>query len=123
MRDSGPWAKEKLYYVERYLHIFNGGMKNKEGLNDTFETIRGLVDDGRPIDLIFTFQVTDLTRNVDSALDVLVRRIDVKQIDIDLTKMVRGRRQRSGRSSASGRSVRSNQLGKVFGNLSAIRSA
>jgi three-Cys-motif partner protein len=27
VRDSGPWAKEKLYYVERYMSIFNGGMK------------------------------------------------------------------------------------------------
>ena len=28
VRDSGPWAKDKLYYVGRYMSIFNGGMKN-----------------------------------------------------------------------------------------------
>src|ERR1019366_8088582 len=28
VRDSGPWASEKLYYVPRYMSIFNGGMKN-----------------------------------------------------------------------------------------------
>jgi three-Cys-motif partner protein len=27
IRDSGPWAKEKLYYVSRYTSIFNRGMK------------------------------------------------------------------------------------------------
>jgi three-Cys-motif partner protein len=26
-RISGVWAKEKLYYVQRYMSIFNGGMK------------------------------------------------------------------------------------------------
>ena len=28
-RDSGEWAKEKLYYVRHYMAIFNGGMKKK----------------------------------------------------------------------------------------------
>lgn len=28
-RISGPWAREKLYYVERYFTIFNKGMKFK----------------------------------------------------------------------------------------------
>lgn len=28
-RDSGPWAREKLFYVERYQEIFATGMKNK----------------------------------------------------------------------------------------------
>jgi three-Cys-motif partner protein len=27
-RPSGPWAQEKLMYLERYMEIFNGGMKN-----------------------------------------------------------------------------------------------
>lgn len=27
-RVSGLWAQEKLYYVQRYMSIFNGGMKN-----------------------------------------------------------------------------------------------
>jgi len=160
VRDSGQWAKEKLYYVGRYMSIFNGGMKNmwprrgyidlmagpgrcieretgeefhgspllalksqppfaqavfvesdptsaaaltsrttnesarrsvltsdcnapstiaqirqaiaprmlslcfvdNLGLNVTFDTIRNLVDGNRPIDLMFTFQVNDLTR-------------------------------------------------------------
>ena len=167
IRDSGPWAKEKLYYVARYISIFNNGMKNRWplrgyidlmagpgrcidrgsaeefdgspllavkaepgftrlvfveadadaaaalaqrikndsrrcavvvsdcnqrstieevraridpsmlslcfvdnlGLNVTFETIRMLVDGNRPIDLIFTFQVNDLTRNVETAMN------------------------------------------------------
>jgi three-Cys-motif partner protein len=30
-RDSGAWAKEKLYYLERYLDIFSVGMKAKWG--------------------------------------------------------------------------------------------
>lgn len=166
VRDSGPWAVEKLYYVRRYMSIFNAGMKNlwaqrgyidlmagpgrgidretndefdgspllalqcdppftqavfvdddpdstsalssrtesqaarrtvltadcnapatiaevrriigsntltlcfvdNLGLNVVFETIRALVAGGRPIDLIFTFQVNDLTRNIDEAL-------------------------------------------------------
>lgn len=25
----GPWAKDKLFYIERYCYIFNAGMKNK----------------------------------------------------------------------------------------------
>jgi three-Cys-motif partner protein len=29
VRDSGSWAKEKLYYLGRYLKIFSVGMKNK----------------------------------------------------------------------------------------------
>jgi len=29
VRDSGVWAKDKLYYLERYLKIFSVGMKNK----------------------------------------------------------------------------------------------
>ena len=29
VRDSGPWVKEKLYYLGRYLKIFSVGMKNK----------------------------------------------------------------------------------------------
>lgn len=29
VRDSGTWAKEKLYYLGRYLKIFSVGMKNK----------------------------------------------------------------------------------------------
>jgi len=29
IRDSGAWAKEKLYYLRRYLDIFSNGMKNK----------------------------------------------------------------------------------------------
>lgn len=29
IRDSGEWAKDKLYYLERYLDIFSVGMKNK----------------------------------------------------------------------------------------------
>lgn len=29
MRESGEWAKHKLYYVARYMHIFTAGMKNK----------------------------------------------------------------------------------------------
>ena len=167
VRDSGPWAKEKLYYVERYMTIFNGGMKyrwprrgfidlmsgpgrcvdresgmefpgspvlalaslpaftssvfveadedaaaaliartaadasrrtvlsldcnapatiahvralvdpsmltlcfvDNLGLTVTFDTVRALVAGGRPIDLLFTFQVSDLTRNVGSAWD------------------------------------------------------
>jgi hypothetical protein len=28
-RDSGAWAKEKLYYLERYLDIVSVGMKKK----------------------------------------------------------------------------------------------
>ena len=28
-RPSGPWAKEKLYYVGRYMRILNGGMKDR----------------------------------------------------------------------------------------------
>lgn len=28
-RDSGPWAKEKLYYLRRYIYVFNTGMKNR----------------------------------------------------------------------------------------------
>jgi three-Cys-motif partner protein len=166
VRESGAWAKDKLYYVGGYMSIFNGGMKNKwplrayidlmagpgvcadretreefdgspvlaldseppfarlvfvdadpdnadalqqrtateaarrivlsedcnsiatvesirasidpsmltlcfvdnVGLTVTFDTIRRLVANGRPIDLLFTFQVNDLTRNVDSAL-------------------------------------------------------
>lgn len=168
VRDSGPWAKEKLYYVNRYISIFNGGMKNfwplrgyidlmagpgrcvdretgeefagspvlawnstppfahavfveadpaaaravsmrtiadagrrtvlvadcnaqsttaeirrliqprmlglcfvdNLGLNVTFDTIRTLVDEKRSIDLLFTFQVNDLTRNVDRGDDI-----------------------------------------------------
>jgi three-Cys-motif partner protein len=38
------------------------------GLSVTFETIRSLVDGDRPIDLMFTFQVNDLTRNIDDAM-------------------------------------------------------
>ena len=38
------------------------------GLNVTFDTIRNLVDGNRPIDLMFTFQVNDLTRNVHAAM-------------------------------------------------------
>jgi len=166
VRDSGRWAKEKLYYVDRYMTIFNGGMKNmwprrgyidlmsgpgrcidrktgeefdgspllalksappfshavfvesdsayasalatrtstessrrtvltsdcnaprtitevrqriearmlslcfvdNLGLNVTFNTISTLVQD-RSIDLLFTFQVSDLTRNVDEAMN------------------------------------------------------
>src|SRR5713226_5274917 len=29
VRDSGVWAKEKLYYLERYLDIFSVGMSKK----------------------------------------------------------------------------------------------
>jgi len=29
VRDSGAWAKEKLYYVERYLDIFSVGMQKR----------------------------------------------------------------------------------------------
>jgi three-Cys-motif partner protein len=29
IRESGDWAKDKLYYVERYLYIFSGGMHKK----------------------------------------------------------------------------------------------
>lgn len=29
VRDSGAWAREKLYYLERYLEIFSVGMKAK----------------------------------------------------------------------------------------------
>lgn len=29
VRDSGSWAKEKLYYLERYLYIFSVGMGEK----------------------------------------------------------------------------------------------
>jgi|SRR5271157_3719497 len=29
IRDSGIWAKDKLYYLDRYLHIFSVGMQNK----------------------------------------------------------------------------------------------
>ena len=25
----GPWAKEKLFYIQSYCKIFNSGMKNK----------------------------------------------------------------------------------------------
>src|SRR5687767_9805749 len=28
-RESGDWAKEKLYYAERYMSIFNGAMHRK----------------------------------------------------------------------------------------------
>src|SRR5688500_12180049 len=28
VRESGSWAREKLYYVSRYMSIFNVGMKN-----------------------------------------------------------------------------------------------
>ncbi|MFW6126215.1 MAG: hypothetical protein ACOC58_03835 [Chloroflexota bacterium] len=26
---AGAWAKDKLYYIERYCHIFNTGMKER----------------------------------------------------------------------------------------------
>jgi three-Cys-motif partner protein len=29
IRDSGPWVKEKLYYLEHYLDIFSVGMKRR----------------------------------------------------------------------------------------------
>ncbi len=29
VRDSGPWAEEKLYYLDHYLSIFSVGMKKK----------------------------------------------------------------------------------------------
>src|SRR6266700_8081090 len=29
VRDSGEWAKEKLYYLEHYLDIFSVGMRKK----------------------------------------------------------------------------------------------
>jgi three-Cys-motif partner protein len=38
------------------------------GLTVTFDTIRTLVAGNRPIDLMFTFQVNDLTRNIDDAM-------------------------------------------------------
>ena len=28
-RRLGPWAREKLYYVDRYMEIFNAGMRYK----------------------------------------------------------------------------------------------
>jgi three-Cys-motif partner protein len=31
VRESGPWVKEKLYYLERYLRILSVGMKEKWG--------------------------------------------------------------------------------------------
>jgi three-Cys-motif partner protein len=47
LRDSGPWAREKLYYVERYMSIFNRGMKHhwpQRGYADLMAGPGGCID-------------------------------------------------------------------------------
>ena len=47
LRPSGAWAKEKLYYVERYMRIFSQGMKNLWGARVFVDLLAG---PGRCID-------------------------------------------------------------------------
>jgi three-Cys-motif partner protein len=41
MRESGEWAKDKLYYVGRYMQIFSAGMKIKWGARGYLDLMAG----------------------------------------------------------------------------------
>ena len=46
-RISGPWAKEKLTYLDKYMHLFNVGMKNHWGNRVFLDLLAGC---GRCVD-------------------------------------------------------------------------
>lgn len=39
--EVGPWAKEKLFYIQRYCEIFNKGMKNKWSVRAFIDVFAG----------------------------------------------------------------------------------